>query len=75
MGTGNHVGGDDFAQAGRGSAAGLDGGLHSADIAAHHDAHQAGSDFLRADEGDVGRFHHGVGGFDSGDQAAGFYHS
>ena len=33
VGAGNHVGGDDFAQAGRGSAAGLDGGLHSADIA------------------------------------------
>ena len=71
----DHMRGDYFAQPGRCCAAGFDRRFHGADVAAHHDAHQSGADFLRTDQRDVGGFGHGIGRFNCRDQAAGFDHS
>ena len=69
------MGGNDFAQTGRRSAAGLDRRLHSAYVATHMNAHQAGTDLLRADQGHVCCFHHGIRRLDRCDQTTGLYHS
>ena len=69
------MGGDDFAQTGRRSAASLDRRFHSAHIAPHMNAHQAGTDFLGADQRHIRRFHHGIRRFDRRNQTTGLNHS
>ena len=71
----NDVSSDDLAQTAGSGASGFNGSLHSADIAAHHDAHQTGTDFFGTDERNVCSLCHGIGSLDCGNQTAGFNHS
>ena len=48
--------------------AGIGGRLHGADVAAHHDRDVAGADVFLADQDDVRRLHHGIGGLDRSDE-------
>ena len=66
---------DQFADAPRGRGAGVGGGLHRADVAAHDRGDEPGVDFLPADEHDVRGLDHRVGGFDHADQAARLDHA
>ena len=63
------VHGDQLAHAARGGGAGVGGGLDRGHVAAHQRRDVAGADLLVADERDLGRLHHGVGGLDHGHQA------
>ena len=60
---------------GDGGSACVDSGLDSADIAADHDGHEAGADLLLADQMNISCLDHGIGCFDSADQAAGLDHA
>ena len=63
---------DELADAARGGGAGVRGGLDGADVAANHHGDVSGADVFLADQDDVGRLDHGVGGLDRSDQAARF---
>ena len=58
-----------------GGGACIDSGLNSADIATDHDGHEAGADLLLADQMNISCLDHGIGCFDSADQAAGLNHT
>ena len=73
--TRNDVHADELADAAGGGGAGIGRGLHRADVAAHDRRHEARVDFLPADEHDVGRLAHRVGGFDHADEAARLDHA
>ena len=69
---------DDLARAADalcGGGACIDSGLNSADIATDHDGHEAGADLLLADQMNISCLDHGIGCFDSADQAAGLNHT
>ena len=73
--TRNDVHADELADAARGGGAGVGRGLHRADVAAHDRGHEAGVDFLPADEHDVRGLDHRVGGFDHADEPARLDHA
>src|SRR5438874_5778536 len=66
---------DELADAAGGGGAGVGRGFHRSDIASDDRGHQAGIDFLPADEHDVGRLHHRVGGFNHPDEPARLDHA
>ena len=51
------------------------GGFHRSNIATHEDRDVAIEEIFFANQNDVGRFYHRVGGLDSPDKTAGFYQS
>jgi hypothetical protein len=61
-----------LADAARGRGAGIGGGLHGADVAAHEHGDVARANVLLGHERDVGRLHHRVGGLDRPDETSGF---
>ena len=63
---------DELAHAPGGGRACVGCRFHRCDIAAHDGGHQAGVDFLPADEHDVGSLHHRVGRFHHADKASRF---
>ena len=67
---GDDVDRDQLADAARGGGPGIGGGLDGADVAADHDGDVAGADVFLADQDDVGRLHHRVGGLDRPDEAS-----
>ena len=71
----DHVHRDQLADAPRGGRAGVGGGLHRSDVAAHHHGDVARADVFLADQDDVGGLDHGVGRLDRADQPLGFDHS
>ena len=64
----------ELADAARRGGAGVGRGLHRRDVAAHDGGHVAGADLLPADQRDLRRLDHGVGGLDHRDQALCFDH-
>ena len=50
-------------------------GFHRSNIATHEDRDVAIEEIFFANQNDVGRFYHSVGGLDSPDKTAGFYQS
>ena len=58
-----------------GLGAGFGRGLHRADVAVDDDGDQAVADLLAADDGDVRRLDHGVGGCERRDKTLGFDHA
>src|SRR5438552_2802717 len=66
---------DQFAYASGGGGAGIGGGFDGADIASHDGGHEASVDFLPADEHDVRRLAHRVGGFNHPDEPASLDHA
>jgi hypothetical protein len=71
----NDVDRDEFAHAPCGRRARIRCRLHGADVTAGQHRHVAGPDVLLADQDDVGRLDHGVGGLDRADEPAGFNHA
>src|SRR5689334_6204908 len=71
----DHVDRDDLAHALGGALAGLGGGLHGRDVAAHDRGDVAAAGLLVAHELDLRRLDHGIGGFDHADEALHFDHS
>jgi hypothetical protein len=68
------VDGHELADAAGGGGAGVRSRLHGRHIAAHDGSHVAGADLLPADQRDLRRLDHGVGGFDHRDQSFCFDH-
>src|SRR2546422_5864486 len=66
---------DDFADAPGSDGTRFSRGFHGPHIAAHEDRDVAIEEVFFANQNDVGRFNHRVGGFDSPDKTAGFYQS
>ena len=75
MWTWDNVYAEQFANALRSSSTSVGRSLDSADIAADHDGHEAGADLLLTDQMNVCCLDHGIGCFDSADQAAGLDHA
>src|SRR6185436_17455750 len=71
----DHVDRDDLADALGGALACLGGGLDRRDVAAHDRGHVAAAGLLVANELDVGRLDHRIGGFDHADETLDFDHS
>src|SRR5436190_19255334 len=71
----DHLRADHLADSLRRRRAGVDGGLDGGHVAHHHRGHQAAADLLPAQEGDVGRLQHRVGGLDQRHQALGLDHA
>ena len=70
----NDVDRDELAHPARRRSAGVGGRLHGRDVAAHDGGHVAGADLLPADERDLCRLDHRVGGLDHRDQTLRFDH-
>ena len=66
---------DDFADAPGSDGTRFGRGFHRSNIATHEDRDVAIEEVFFANQNDVGRFNHRVGGFDSPDKTAGFYQS
>src|SRR5215213_1786196 len=71
----DHVRCHDFADSLSCGCAGVNSTTNSSNIAAHDGRHQTSVDLFPADETNVSRFHHRVGGFNHRDQATAFDHS
>ena len=67
--------GDHLSDAFCGALAGFRRRLHRRDVAAHDGGDEPSADLLVADELDLGRLDHGVGGFDHADETFDFDHS
>ncbi len=66
---------DDFADAPGSDGTRFGRGFHRSNIATHEDRDVAIEEVFFANQNDVGRFYHRVGGLDSPDKTAGFYQS
>ncbi len=66
---------DDFADAPGSDGTRFGRGFYRSNIATHEDRDVAIEEVFFANQNDVGRFYHGVGGLDSPDKTAGFYQS
>ena len=66
---------DEFADPACGRRAGVGRGFDRSDVASHDGGHEAGIDFLPANEDDVRGLDHRVGRFNHADQPAGLHHS
>src|SRR5206468_7365147 len=73
--TRNDMNADDFADAPGSDGTRFSRGFHRSNIATHEDRDVAIEEVFFANQNDVGRFNHRVGGFDSPDKTAGFYQS
>src|SRR6266516_1122295 len=71
----NDMNADDFADAPGSDGTRFSRGFHRPNIATHEDRDVAIEEVFFANQNDVGRFNHRVGGFDSPDKTAGFYQS
>ena len=60
---------------GGGSGAGVNSGLHGADVTAHHDGHETAAHLNAADKRNVSGLDHGIGGFNGTDKTLGFDHA
>ena len=69
------VNADQFTDAARGGGSGVSRGFDRANIAAHEDGDITAADVFAANQHDVSRFGHGVGGFDRADEAFRLDHS
>jgi hypothetical protein len=58
-----------------GNGASIGSGLDRADIATNQHGDQTGANTLASDQDDVGRLHHRVSGFNSGDETLRLHHS
>src|SRR4029079_2515502 len=67
----DHMDADELADAACRGCACIGRGLHGGDVAANDRSDQTGVDFLPADEQDVRRLDHRVGGFDHAHESAG----
>ncbi len=72
---GNDLDADDFADARRRGAAGVDGGLDRRHVADHQGRDHAAADLLPADQRHVGGLEHGVAGLDQRHQTLGLDHA
>src|SRR5688572_5959800 len=75
VGSRNDVHRDELSDPARGSRSGVGCRLHGAHVPAHEHRDVAGTDVLLANEDDVRRLHHRIGGFHRPDQAARFNHA
>jgi hypothetical protein len=66
---------DEFADAPGSDGTRFGRGFHRSNIATHEDRDVAIEEIFFANQNDVGRFYHSVGGLDSPDKTAGFYQS
>src|SRR5262245_58865570 len=71
----DHVDRDHLADALGGALAGLGGGAHRGDVAAHDRGDEAAAGLLVTDQLDLGGLHHGVGGLDHAGEPLHFDHS
>jgi hypothetical protein len=75
MGAGNDVYGNQLANAGSGSSAGIGSSLNGANVAADHNGHQTAAYVYLADQVNVSSLNHSVGSFDRTDETFGFNHA